>query len=177
MPRKRSGSSEAQAVTVRDNHLGIYGLSLLRFVRPWPQTAAERTKLKIVVSPVRFRPSPFLKSPACAPVLGRYAGRLRGLVDGRICTRGPFRVQNLRVVEGLGGRRAGRAAGRTVHKCGLRPSRRPRVFVDEPAKPLAAANRGLMSRAERNHLWRGLGRAQLERLVRALAVVMVDVLG
>src|SRR5205823_13599041 len=40
----------------------------------------------------------------------------------------------------------------------------------------ATANRGLMSGAERDHLWGGVGRAQLERSVRTLAVVMVDVL-
>src|SRR5437016_5822201 len=48
--------------------------------------------------------------------------------------------------------------------------------MDEPPESVAAANGGLMSRAELNHLWRGLGRSQLERSVGALVVVRVDVL-
>ena len=48
--------------------------------------------------------------------------------------------------------------------------------MDEPAEPVAAADRGLVSRAERDQLWRGLRGAQPERSVRALAVLMLDVL-
>ena len=48
--------------------------------------------------------------------------------------------------------------------------------MDQPAEPVAVANRGPVSRAERNHLRRGVGRAQLERSVGSLAVVVVDVL-
>jgi hypothetical protein len=48
--------------------------------------------------------------------------------------------------------------------------------MDQPTEPIATANRGLMLGAERDHLWRGLGCAQIERSVRTLAVVMVDVL-
>jgi hypothetical protein len=48
--------------------------------------------------------------------------------------------------------------------------------MDEPSEPVGAANRGLVLRAQRDHLRRGLRRAQLERSVWALAVVVVDVL-
>jgi hypothetical protein len=41
--------------------------------------------------------------------------------------------------------------------------------MDEPAEPVAAADRGLVSRAERDQLWRGLRGAQPECSVRALA--------
>jgi hypothetical protein len=47
--------------------------------------------------------------------------------------------------------------------------------MNEPAEPVASANRGLVSRAERNQLRRGLGRSQPERSVRALAIVVIDV--
>ena len=48
--------------------------------------------------------------------------------------------------------------------------------MDEPSKPVAAAERSLVLRARRNHLWRGLRREQPECSVRALAVVMLDIL-
>jgi hypothetical protein len=48
--------------------------------------------------------------------------------------------------------------------------------MDEPAKPVASADSSLVWRPERNHRWRGLRGAQLERSVWALAVVMLDVL-
>jgi hypothetical protein len=48
--------------------------------------------------------------------------------------------------------------------------------MDESAEPVVAANRALVPGAEWNDLRRGLGRAQVERPVGALAVVVVDVL-
>ncbi len=48
--------------------------------------------------------------------------------------------------------------------------------MDEPAEPVAATNRGLLSLAERDDLQRSGGRSQPERAVWALAVVVVDVL-
>jgi hypothetical protein len=68
-----------------------------------------------------------------------------------------------------------RHLGRRVHKLGDLPSRRPRVLMNEPAEPVTAADRDLVSRAKRSHLRRGLRGAQPERLVWALAVVVVDV--
>jgi hypothetical protein len=47
--------------------------------------------------------------------------------------------------------------------------------MDEPSKPVSPANRGLGSWAKRDHLRRRLRRAQPERSVWALAVVVVDV--
>jgi hypothetical protein len=48
--------------------------------------------------------------------------------------------------------------------------------VDEPAEPVASTNRCVVLLAERNDLGRGIGRSQLERSVRPLAVVMLEVL-
>jgi hypothetical protein len=47
--------------------------------------------------------------------------------------------------------------------------------MNEPAEPVTAADRDLVSRAKRSHLRRGLRGAQPERLVWALAVVVLDV--
>ncbi len=66
-------------------------------------------------------------------------------------------------------------AARRVHKLGDLPSCRPRVLMNEPAEPVTAADRDLVSRGERSHLWRGLRGAQPKRSVWALAVVVVDV--
>ena len=74
------------------------------------------------------------------------------------------------------GRPASSFEARRVQKLGLPPSRRPRVFMDEPAEPVAATNRGLVSPAERDDLQRSGGRSQPERAVRALAVVVVGLL-
>jgi len=53
-------------------------------------------------------------------------------------------------------------------------SRRPRVLMYERAQPVAAGNRSLGLRAERNQLWPGVRRAEFERSVRALVVAMLD---
>jgi hypothetical protein len=44
----------------------------------------------------------------------------------------------------------------------------------ERAQPVAAGNRSLGLRAERNQLWPGVRRAEFERSVRALVVAMLD---
>lgn len=53
-------------------------------------------------------------------------------------------------------------------------SRRPRVLMYERTQPVAAGNRSLGFRAERNQLWPGVRRAEFERSVRALALAMLD---
>jgi hypothetical protein len=66
-----------------------------------PLATDSQDRLKIVVSSVRFRVSPFLKIAANWRVLRRTSRAIKEAREEQFCARGPFEVQNLRVVEGF----------------------------------------------------------------------------
>ena len=77
--------------------MGSEALQLLEFEE---LSMTEIPELKIVVSPVQVRVSPFPEVPAKPPLSGRLLWLLDRIPVGAFSAPRPFHVLNLRVVEG-----------------------------------------------------------------------------